>query len=659
MASAISNNSITEYQGFGLYEKTGAGTVTLTATTPLVTPWTIYEGVLSTSQDGNLGALTGALTIDGGIWQVTGTAFTTTTRPIVLADTNPRPNGIDIADPSNIFKYDLAVSGNGGLQKLGLGTLALNGISSYSGQTDVVQGALVVGDSPANFMAKLAGKTVVAPGATLAGHGSVGGDIENHGIVAPGNHDLGTLTTLGNYFGSGVLVIGLDGQPGPGVISDHLVVSGTANLTGTTLRLEKTIDEMSCGDQTRVIIAGAYNGQVDLFDISAFNKLMLFDNGTGWVYGVNVLQGQDLSFLPRLNANQQAVARALSGDVLTPANFIDQTKPLDQAVLAVISDCALKGQRLDLLSPESYAGFIDYGIQVTRNYIRTVMGAPTPQVALHAATPTGDTSAFGAFSHYDGKSSSSNNGADYGITSNGGVAGVRHSINNFTAGGFVAIDDGRISSAFVNAEASGWVLGGFVSYLANTQQNLSVDGGVTYGSYQFDGTRNSLSGLASFDGGDTAVFDLFASVQGDAYNKGKLRLTPLLSLHYLQANADAITETGTGTALAVGAMNEDALLAEVALNAQYQVTANFGLLGSLGYTHNFIDPSHQVNAGFIYGHTPFSVISPGMGEDIFSLGVGAIWNLAAAWSLTANYRAEFSSDTAPSNALGVSLSYSF
>ena len=40
--------------------------------------------MLSTSQDGNLGALTGALTIDGGNWQGTVPNFTTTTRPISL-----------------------------------------------------------------------------------------------------------------------------------------------------------------------------------------------------------------------------------------------------------------------------------------------------------------------------------------------------------------------------------------------------------------------------------------------------------------------------------------------------------------------------------------------------------------------------------------------
>jgi hypothetical protein len=678
-AAATPNNGHTEYQGFDIFEKVGVSTWTLTETTPLVTPWTIYNGVLSTSQDGNLGAAAGDLTIDGGIWQVTGTAFDTTTRDIVLGDSNDRPNGIDIADPANIFEYNLAITGSGGLQKLGLGTLELNGVSSYLGQTDVLKGTLVVGDSLANNTALIGGNAYVALGATLAGHGTIGGDVSNCGTVAPGNNDIGTLTVGGDFHGSGTLAIELDENPGQGVISDHLRVNGLVDLDGTTLDLQKRYYEMVCGDKTQVIIADrdAFSGEINPLSLANFDKLMLFDNGTGWLYGVNVLKDEDLSDLAGLNSNQQAIAKALSDDVLTPANFIDDDLPLHQIFLKLIEDCKLTGQRLDQLSPESYAGLLDYGMQVTRNYTRTAMNVPGPQVVQQPAAPPAsakggmakggmppapalrDTTVFGAFSHYDGKSSSSNNGADYDINSNGGIAGARHTINNFTFGGFVGIDDGQVSSSFVNADASGYVLGGFASYLANPQHNIIIDGGLTYGSYEFDGTRNTLFGPARFDGGDTGVFDLFASVRGDLYNKDKLRLSPMLSVHYLQADVDAITESGPITALAVDSMDEDALLAELALNAQYQAASNITLLGSIGYTHNFMDAERPVNARFVYGTSPFSVIAPGMGEDIFSVGVGAIWYLSDAWSCSANYRAEFSSDTEPSNAVGVSLSYSF
>ena len=106
-------------------------------------------------------------------------------------------------------------------------------------------------------------------------------------------------------------------------------------------------------------------------------------------------------------------------------------------------------------------------------------------------------------------------------------------------------------------------------------------------------------------------------------------------------------------------MDEDALLAEIALNAEYQATTNVTLLGSLGYTHNFMDSERMVTANFIHGSTPFNVIATGMGQDIFSVGIGAIWNVTDALRIGTNYRAEFSSDSDVSNSVGVSASYSF
>jgi outer membrane autotransporter protein len=365
--------------------------------------------------------------------------------------------------------------------------------------------------------------------------------------------------------------------------------------------------------------------------------------------------------------------------VLNPQNFIDADKPLDAAFLAVIEDCELAGDALDHLSPESYAGLVDYGMNVTRNYTRTAMGVPGPGMAAPVqAAPVTDakggmakgaivpqapvarnTTVFGAYSHYDSNSSSSNNSADYDIQSNGGLVGARHTMDRFTFGGFLAVDSGEITSSFLDADAEGVVGGLFVSYLAQEQNNIIVSGGVTYGAYEYDGSRDTIGGVADFEDVDNDVLDIFASVQGDVYKTDKLRLSPMLGVHYLKSEVDSITETGVGTALAVDGMDEEALLAEISLNLEYKATSNVTLLGNVGYTHNFMDADRTVGASFMGGGTPFSVRAPGLGEDLFSFGAGVVWNVSDSWSVGASYRGEFSSDSDLSNSVGVGASYSF
>ena len=48
-----------QYQNFGLFEKTGSSTWTLENTTTALTPWKIFDGILQVSSDGALGSSTG------------------------------------------------------------------------------------------------------------------------------------------------------------------------------------------------------------------------------------------------------------------------------------------------------------------------------------------------------------------------------------------------------------------------------------------------------------------------------------------------------------------------------------------------------------------------------------------------------------------------
>jgi autotransporter-associated beta strand protein len=118
-----------------------------------------------------------------------------------------------------------AISGTGGLTKVGSNKLTLTGTNSYSGNTSVQGGELVVNGT-------IAGSTTIGNGATISGSGSVGNlTVDSGGSVNPGNSP-GTLTVNGNYSQAGTLVAEITGL-NAGTQHDQLIVNGTVSLSGS------------------------------------------------------------------------------------------------------------------------------------------------------------------------------------------------------------------------------------------------------------------------------------------------------------------------------------------------------------------------------------------------------------------------------------------
>ena len=92
---------------------------------------------------------------------------------------------------------DFSVISTGQVVQAGPGTVTLNGISSYTGLTDVQAGMLVIGDA-SHTGAEVGGNTQVDAGGTLAGYGTILGSLNNAGVVEPGDV-VGTLTVGGTY----------------------------------------------------------------------------------------------------------------------------------------------------------------------------------------------------------------------------------------------------------------------------------------------------------------------------------------------------------------------------------------------------------------------------------------------------------------------------
>lgn len=261
-----------DVSGAGTLTKRGGGTLILTGNNSYTGGTTIAGGTLSIAADANLGDLSGVLTLNGGVLQVTGTALTALGRDIAFGANG---GGFDIADAGNIFSVSQSFAGPGSLSKLGAGTLLLTGTHSYSGTTTVSGGILRAG--VAGAFASTSAFTV-ASGARLD--------------LAGLNQSIGSLAGAGTVtLGSAVLTTGGDNSS----TSFSGTISGTGGLTKTgTGTLTLTGTNSYGGDTT---IAGGtliINGSLASSSVSVGAGTTL--GGSGSILGaVTVAFGGTLS----------------------------------------------------------------------------------------------------------------------------------------------------------------------------------------------------------------------------------------------------------------------------------------------------------------------------------------------------------------------------
>ena len=130
--TSIFNGAIT---GDGSVVKAGTNTLTLSGSSTYTGGTTLSAGVLTISQDGNLGAASGGLTFGAGTLKVANASFSSA-RTLTLTGSGTVEIDTGTTTLSGV------ISGGGGLTKSGSGTLILSGANTYTGGTTVSSGTL-------------------------------------------------------------------------------------------------------------------------------------------------------------------------------------------------------------------------------------------------------------------------------------------------------------------------------------------------------------------------------------------------------------------------------------------------------------------------------------------------------------------------------------
>ncbi len=187
--------------GDGELRKVGDGTCVLDADQDFTGRVTIYAGTLQLGSGGASGS--------------------------VIA--NIENHGLLLIARSGTLELGQKITGSGSLKKTGSGTLVLSGPLSYTGETLLREGTLLIQSTTGPGRVAVSPSGAVSP--RLGGNGMIGGrlEVDDNGIVAPGT-SIGTLTVQSDATLRGTLEIELkQGQ------CDRLDVLQTLDIQDATL----------------------------------------------------------------------------------------------------------------------------------------------------------------------------------------------------------------------------------------------------------------------------------------------------------------------------------------------------------------------------------------------------------------------------------------
>ncbi|WP_242915592.1 autotransporter-associated beta strand repeat-containing protein [Brevundimonas pishanensis] len=277
--------------GTGGITKTQGGTLILTGTNTYSGGTTIKDGVISVTQNANLGQANGALTFDGGALQINGTALGSMDRNITLGTNG---GALDLVAANHSLTLNGTITGAGTLLKQGAGTLVLTGQNSFGG-ISIEEGKLIAQTTSLANQVDLANASTILSltdtvnshyAGILSGTGQFNMDGNGTVLLTGDSSAFGGTATLN----SGTLLVG--DSSGQGALGGSFNV-----LNGATLGGSGTIG--SGAGSLVTIASGATLSPGNSIGTLSVNGDLLIQKGARYV--VEVTPGGFASDLVRVN----------------------------------------------------------------------------------------------------------------------------------------------------------------------------------------------------------------------------------------------------------------------------------------------------------------------------------------------------------------------
>ncbi len=478
---------------------------------------------------------------------------------------------------------------------------------------------------------------------TLAGNGSIVGDLTNNGILAPGN-SIGKLTITGNLSQSSSSDLQVEFGDGG---YDQLVVSGTVNLDGSLSLFP--IGYLAPGTH-QFINAGGVTGNfatVNNFSSSILQTSASNLNPSSFTLARN-------SYASISERQQQSLASAFdrtrptaSGDVADTLNLMD---------LMNLTDIR---QATDDYSPYFHNSVTTASLENIRTR-STFLQNKIKRDEAERQSPLWF-SGYGGNAHYDKTITSNDFKAKYA----GFMLGFDKQFESgFQLGAATAFTDLDLNEKATTSNATGSVYDGYLYGSWSPQSNDAFYLQSILGIGVTDSKTNR--NIPFLDRTATSDHDAnhYSAFLGGGYKhkRGNWSIEPRAGFEYINLDEDGFTEYGAVAAsLAVSSKDSDALVSSLGIEISHIFDLTNGFFVPTfraDWFHNFSAEVENTTATLQTGET-FSVDGREASEDALELAVGLTAIVSDKLHGYLDYQYTFADNQDGAHLLSTGLSYYF